>query len=193
MTFANPEVADYIRQVDAITADAAALVRSVADDQFNRQPRSGAWSAGQCLEHLNLTHRAMLPRMREAAERTRAGGRRTGGATRHGLVMRWVIRDMEPPPRRRYRTGSGFVPPSPLSREPVLAEFERLHDDLRRLLEQLDGYDLGVVKVQSPFAAWLRYKLGSAIALQMAHDRRHLWQAREAVEALRQADRRIGG
>jgi hypothetical protein len=54
-----------------------------------------------------------------------------------------------------------------------------------RLLEQVNGYDLGAVRVQSPFAAWMRYKLGSAIALHLAHERRHLWQAREAMEAYR--------
>jgi len=185
MTPSNAEVADYIRQVEAIKADAVALASRLGDEPFNWQPGPNRWSAGQCLEHLNITHRAMLPRMREAAERTRASGRRAAGATRHGFLMRWFINGMEPPPKRRYRTGAGFVPPSDVSREPVLAEFTKLHDDLLRLLEQLDGYDLGAAKVQSPFAKWLRYKLGSAIALQMAHDRRHLWQAREVVEAYR--------
>lgn len=64
-----------------------------------------------------------------------------------------------------------------------------MHDDLRRLLQELDGYDLGAAKVQSPFAKWLRYKLGSAVALQMGHDRRHLWQAREAVETYQRQKR----
>lgn len=57
------------------------------------------------------------------------------------------------------------MPPSNLSKVPVLAEFTKLHDDLLRALQELDGYDLGAVKVQSPFAGWLKYKLGSAIAL----------------------------
>lgn len=183
VSFASDEIADYLRQIAAIKADAAALVRGINDEQFNRQPEPGRWSAGQCLEHLNITHRAMLHRMQQAAERTRAGGRRARGPTRHGWVMRWLINSMEPPPKRRYRTGTAFVPPEHLSRDPVLTEFTRLHDDLLRLLEQLDGCDLGAEKVPSPFARWLRYKLGSAMALQLAHDRRHLWQARAAVAA----------
>lgn len=179
----EPDIADYVRQIAAIKADASSLVGGLSQEAFTWRPAAGKWSAGQCVEHLNITHRAMLPRMQEAAERTRASGRRARGVMRHGFFMRWFIADMEPPSKRRYATGRDFVPPSNLSREQVLAEFMELHEGLLRLLEQVNGYDLGAVRVQSPFAGWMRYKLGSAMALQMAHDRRHLWQAREAVDA----------
>ena len=183
MAHVEPDVADYVKQIAMIKADASSLVGGLSPEAFNWQPPPGKWSAGQCLEHLNITYHAMLPRMQEAAARTRASGRRAGGAMRHGFFMRWFIADMEPPPKRRYVTGRGFAPPSILSREQVLGEFVRLHDGLLLLLEELNGYDLGAVRVPSPFAGWMRYKLGSGIALTLAHDRRHLWQAREAVEA----------
>lgn len=182
MTFTNSEVADYARQIEVIKADARALASGSSDEAFHWAPGPNRWSAGQCLEHLNISYRSLLPPMRQAAERVRASGRRAKRATQHSFFMRWFIKDMEPPPKRRYQTGPGFVPPSSLSREKVLAEFTALHDEMLRLLEQVDGYDLGGAKVQSPFAKWLKYKLGSAIALQMAHDRRHLWQAREALQ-----------
>lgn len=183
MAHVEPEIADYVRQVNAIRQDARALVDGLGDDAFNRQPEPGRWSAGQCLEHLNATYRAMLPRMQEAAQTVRASGRRAKGPTRHAFLIRWFIKDMEPPVKRPYRTGSAFVPPSGLARGAVLAEFLRLHDELLVLLERVNGYDLGAAAVRSPFAGWLKYKLGSAIAIQTAHDRRHLWQARKAVEA----------
>ena len=189
MAHVEPDVADYVRQIAAIKADASGLVGGLSEEAFNWQAPPGKWSAGQCLEHLNITYHAMLPRMQAAAERTRASGRRAHGAMRHGFFMRWLIADMEPPPRRRYATGQGFVPPSHLSREQVVGELMQLHDRLLQLLEQLNGYDLGAVRVPSPFAAWLRYKLGSGIALTLAHDRRHLWQAREAVQAYRRPRR----
>ena len=172
-----------MRQIAAITNDARRLVEGVGGEAFNRQPSPGRWSAGQCLEHLNITYRAFLPLMREATQRLTASGRRARGPVRHGLFMRWFIRDMEPPPRRRYPTGSAFFPPTEVSPGQVLAEFLQLHDDLVRLLEQVNGYDLNAVKVHSPFSAWLRYRLGSGLALNLAHDRRHLWQARNAVDA----------
>ena len=122
--------------------------------------------------------------MQDAAQAVMARGRRARGPTRHALLIRWFIKDLEPPVKRRYRTGSSFEPPSTLERQAVLAEFLRLHNELLALLEKVNGYHLGSAAVRSPFSGWLRYKLGSACAIQMAHDRRHLWQAREAVQPL---------
>jgi hypothetical protein len=45
-------------------------------------------------------------------------------------------------------------------------------------LRQANGLDLGRARVSSPVAAWVRLSLGSAFALMVAHERRHLWQAR---------------
>lgn len=176
----SPAVSDYVRQFEAIVADARALVEPLSDSDFNRQPAADRWSAGQCLEHLNITERSMLERMRPAAEEVRQRGWPAAGPTRHGFIMRLLIGSMEPPPKRRFRTGAAFVPPSRISKDQALADFRRLHDEVFRLLERVDGYDLGAAKVQSPFSKLLRYKLGSAFALMAAHDRRHLWQAREA-------------
>ena len=180
MTQVTGEVADLSRRFESIVSDAKALMGPLSDEAFNRQAAPDRWSPGQCLEHLNITERKMLENMRPAAAAVRSGGRRANGATRHGLLMGWFIRSMEPPPKRRFKTGVGFVPPASLSKDAVLGEFVRLHGDVLRMLKEVEGYDLSP-KVQSPFAKFLKYKLGSAFALMAAHDRRHLWQAREAV------------
>jgi hypothetical protein len=48
-------------------------------------------------------------------------------------------------------------------------------------LRQANGLDLARAKVRSPTYAWLRFSLGSGFALMLAHERRHLWQARNVV------------
>jgi hypothetical protein len=45
-------------------------------------------------------------------------------------------------------------------------------------LRQANGLDLARAYVSSPAAAWLRFSLGSGFDLMAAHERRHLWQAR---------------
>lgn len=181
MPLSNPEVAELGSQLEAIVRDAQDLAGPLSGEAFNRQPAPGRWSVGQCLEHLNITERAMLLGMREAAQRIQASGRLAVGPTRHGLMMGWFIKTMEPPVKRRWRTRRGFVPPSQLSKPDVLREFAELHDEVIGLLHTVDGYDLNGAKMQSPFVKWMRYKLGSGLALMIAHDRRHLWQAKEAV------------
>ncbi len=43
------------------------------------------------------------------------------------------------------------------------------------------GVDLGRVRFRSPFFALLRFSLGAGFEMLLAHDRRHLWLAREVM------------
>jgi hypothetical protein len=177
----SAEVEDFKRQFGSIVAEARSLAEPLSEEALNRQPGPDRWSAAQCLEHLNITARAMLPGLKSAAEVVCRKGTPASGGTRHGWLMRWLIGSMEPPPQRRFKTGPGFVPPSRLSKTQVMNDFIALHEQLLAVLDGLNGYDLNSAKMQSPFFKLLRYKVGSAFALHAAHDRRHLWQAREAV------------
>jgi hypothetical protein len=64
--------------------------------------------------------------------------------------------------------------------EPVLQEFERLHNELIDLLQASAGKAIDQQKMKSPFAN-MHYNAYSAFRIIAAHDRRHLWQAQKAV------------
>jgi hypothetical protein len=61
----------------------------------------------------------------------------------------------------------------------VRTEWVRTHKSLEQLVRDANGVDLAKVKVPSPITSLIRYNLGMAFWIQTAHDRRHLWQARE--------------
>ena len=61
----------------------------------------------------------------------------------------------------------------------VLTEWEASHARLEEVVRQADGLDLERIKVPSPVTNLIKYNLGMAFWIQTAHDRRHLWQARE--------------
>jgi hypothetical protein len=48
-------------------------------------------------------------------------------------------------------------------------------------LRQANGLDLARARVRSPAVSWLRLPLGSGFALVVAHERRHLLQARRII------------
>jgi hypothetical protein len=64
----------------------------------------------------------------------------------------------------------------------VLPEFARIHDELARRVRESDGLDLAGIRTVSPVNRLIRLPLGAYFAFILAHDRRHLWQAR-AVRA----------
>jgi hypothetical protein len=39
------------------------------------------------------------------------------------------------------------------------------------------------VKITSPLASFLKFRLGAAFGIVIAHDRRHLWQAQQVRHA----------
>src|SRR5256885_5835923 len=95
-----------------------------------------------------------------------------------------MIRSFEPPPRRRFRNPRLLEPAhQPLAPDAVLREFLSLRDALTRRVQQADGLDLERVIVVSPVSRFFRMPLGGYFAFLLAHDRRHLWQARQALGA----------
>ena len=179
----HPELDAYLRQLDAIRADARQLVAGLSDAEFNRRPAAGRWSAAECLDHLNMV-RKVLPAIDRAITNAAARGLRSDGPFRYGWFARWMIRSFEPPPRRRFRNPTLLEPAhQPLAPDAVLQEFLSLRDALTRRGRQADGLDLQRAIVVSPVSRFFRMPLGGYFAFLLAHDRRHLWQARQALGA----------
>jgi len=64
-----------------------------------------------------------------------------------------------------------------------LLQFLRVRDQLAERVRQADGLDLKRARVTSPVTRLLRMPLGAYFAFILAHERRHLWQARQVRNA----------
>ncbi len=174
-----PELREYHRHFEAIMADTDDLLAHLTDAQFNWRPVPGRWSIAECLAHLNITGQMYLPRIdrriREARER-RAFSR---GPFRHGLLGNLFVRAAEPPAKIKLKAPKLFAPLPEHLLVVVAPAFSSLHDQLFRLLRDADGIDLARVRVTSPVTRFLKLSLGQCFAFIAAHERRHLWQARQ--------------
>jgi len=89
---------------------------------------------------------------------------------------------MEPPPKRRMPTARGMVPDPDLDGSEVGPKFARIQDDLSQLMDDAWGVDLGKARFSSPFLRVVRLSLGTGLSLLLAHNRRHVWLAREVMD-----------
>lgn len=185
-----PELESMLQQLDAIKADGQAVCAGLSDAQFNWRPAPDRWSIAECLVHLNVAVTRSLAAFDRAIAtgRERAPARRAGaeaGPTRYGWFSRWMIRSMEPPPQRRMKTFPVFAVPrgGQYTLASVLPEFFAVRDALAERVRRADGLDLAGVKVVSPVNRLLRLPLGAYLHFVIAHDRRHLWQARQVRTA----------
>ena len=175
------EIEAFRQQFEQISHDADALVEPLTDDQFNWRPSAESWSVAQCIEHLNTTARLYLPQLDEAIANAIRRGTYGEGPFSYNVFGRLFTLLLEPPARFRMKAAKPFLPPPSRPRNEVMAAFRAYQVQFADRLRQANGLDLARAKVRSPIVSWLRYSLGSGFALMLAHERRHLWQARGVV------------
>jgi len=179
-----PELEEFRAQFEALSAEADAMVAALSDAQFTWSPSSDVWSVAQGIEHLNVTARAYLPSLDEGiASAIRAGVYGSGPFT-YNVLGRLMVRSMEPPPFWRFKARAIFTPPTngqTRTRSEIMAGFRGYQVQYIDRLRQANGVDLAKAKVASPANRLLHISLGSGFALQIAHERRHLWQARQLL------------
>jgi hypothetical protein len=177
----DPVIGAYLEQLDAILLDARTLASGLSPQQFNWRPAGRQWSVGQCLEHLTLTVRLYTPRVELAVAEARDRAARGEKPYREGWFSRWFVRSMEPPPSLRVRTFRPVEPAFSMDRDLTLEHFEAAHLGFLGLLRGMDGPSLLQGRTPSPFLPLLSFTVGQAVAMNLAHARRHLWQARRVV------------
>ena len=178
----TPEISAFRAQFEEIAAEADSLVAPLSDARFIWQPAPESWSVAQCIDHLNVTAREYLPRLDDAiADAIRRGLYNPGPYTYNviGRLMKWL---MEPETRIRTRTPKAFQPPPGRARQEVMAAFRAYQVQFIDRLRQANGLDLARARVASPASRWIRMPLGSGFAMTIAHERRHLEQARRVIE-----------
>jgi DinB family protein len=165
-------------ELDAVDRSVEALTSGLTDEQFFWRPDGGrAWSIAQCLEHLAVGNTVYIAPMRAAVERAAARGPASGAPIRSSIFGRWFIGTMEPPVRRRMKAPTRIVPPSSRSREQIAAAFGAAHDGLREIVRAADRIDVNRATFPNPFLSLVKMRVGTALRVLTAHDRRHVWQA----------------
>ena len=179
----NSEIERLLYQDRVIQMDAQGLAAGLDDQEFNWSPGAARWSVGQCIEHLNTTHRIWQPLLAEAVNSARDRNQLSDGPYAYGFLSRLFLRWTEPPVKFRARAPKRFRPAERILPGQALSEFREHHDRLDKLLADANGVDLAGVRVASAFSRYFRYSLGMAFWILLAHDRRHLWQARQIRQA----------
>lgn len=174
------ELEDYRRQVEAVRKDVDDLLDGLTDTQFNWRAAPGRWSIGECLAHLNLTGQVYFQVIDRGIREGRAAKLFGAGPYRHGWFGKFFLKRTEPPVKNlKVKAPKTVAPVNEHLVAVVRPAFMSLQQQLLRRIDEANGLDLGRIKINSPFVKFLRFDLGHSIALTIAHERRHLWQARQ--------------
>ena len=183
MTVEVDAIAEVEKELNEATHRAWTLVQTTDGRLFTVRPQPSRWSAAECLAHLSISTEQFLPVLRQALDQPRKEKRKKRKPSMDllGRILRWFL---EPPIRQRVSTTAPFVPKAVRAKAEAFSEFAALQEKLVDLLREARDRDLGQ-KIVSPFDKRVRYNLYSAFRIVAAHERRHLWQAEQAVAQLR--------
>jgi DinB superfamily len=175
------DLAGILRGLEESDREARSLIAELDEERFNWRPDEHSWSVAQCLDHLNVANRVYLEAMRNAVEAARSKNAARRGPIQPGVFERWFIRSMGPQPRRRLSAPRKIVPAARKDRAEVEEEWTRIQAQLRELLHEAAPLDLNRTRFVNPFISLIRWSVGAGFLIIEAHERRHLWQARNVV------------
>ena len=168
---------DVRAQFDAASARAKQLLTTTSAEALTRRPQPDRWSPVECISHLTLTNGHYPSLIREALEKAPPGDGPYAMDLR-GRFLRWIL---EPPYRSGVKTMPSMEPPAGESPEQVLAGFLASQEEILKLLESARGKALEKTTITSPFSKRMKYNAYSCFQVLAAHERRHLWQAEQAL------------
>jgi len=152
---------------------------------MNSEPGPGAWSASQCLEHLNSYGRYYLPAIEKAMAKT--AGNKPALYFKSSWLGNYFYKMMLPENngsiKKKMKSPKNHQPGRQPDSAKLLSEFISQLETLGRLLREAHATDLNQVRVPVSIAPFIKLKLGDTFLFLTAHIARHILQAERALRS----------
>ena len=170
-----------LQQLHTVTADVESAFGNLTADQLNWKPGPSQWSIAQCLEHLIVINGSYFP----VFERIERGQFTPNFMERLPLLPRvlgpLVLKAVSPESPRRYKTASSFQPSGSAISGDIVARFVTHQQKVARHLEAAVNLQPERFVITSPVASFVTYSLLDACRIIVAHEQRHVAQARRVM------------
>ena len=147
--------------------------------------QEGKWSVAQVIEHMNaycrhylpLIERSMIHITRDVSAWFVSGF--WGNYFTNAIMPKNVFEI-----NNKMKTSKAFLPDKSVNVEAAFKEFFGHQNKLLQLLEVAKRRNLNSVYVPSAMSKLIRFKLGDMFRFLIAHEQRHMIQARNAVKVV---------
>ncbi len=171
-----------ISELNASDQRANELAKGLTPLQLNWKPSQGAWSVGQCLEHLRATNEVYLPAITASLA---ARPLLAVQAIAPGWFGRWFIRNyIEPSSESKRARAPKKIAPGSRVDPRILDLFLNSNQATRELVRRASSYDVNRIRFKNPFVPLLRFTVGTGLEIVSIHQRRHLLQAESVKQSL---------
>ena len=179
---AGGELGALLEELGAVTEDARRVFGGLSAAQLNWKPSPERWSVGQCFDHLIKTNRTFFPDMERIAAGTHRASLWGRVSPLSGFFGRMILKSLDPEKGRKTKAPRVFRPASSDVSADVIEQFAAHQRELTALMRATAGRDLARTIVTSPVSPLATYSLLDAYRIVVAHERRHLRQARRVTK-----------
>jgi hypothetical protein len=152
---------------------------SLSETEINWRPNAGQWSVAQNIHHLIVVNETYYPVLSSVKNNTY----KLPWLGRFEFVTKFlgktVLDAVQPDRRKKMKTFPIWEPGASNFGSDILQRFEKHQDELKKLIESSQDLIEKNTVISSPANKMIVYKLETAFDIMVAHEKRHLEQARE--------------
>lgn len=175
---------DRTSQIDKITEHFIANFGLLSAEQLYWKPNPHTWSIAQNIDHLIVVNESYYPVLSSLKE----GTYKTPFIAKFGFMVSFlgktVLNGVNPDRKKKMKTFPVWEPANSQIKADILQRFASHQNQLKKQIEASGAFvEMGAI-ISSPANRNIVYKLETAFDIIVAHEQRHLEQAKDILQLL---------
>lgn len=159
----------------------------LSDESLSTKLHPKKWSIIECLEHLNMANGYYLEELQKTFQQTLPTHKEKFSS---GIIGNMMVNNMKPIQRNneikipmKMPTFATFMPKN-IENKQVLSIFFKHQEELISYIEKSKEVDIEAIRIRSAIGNILRFRLGDCYRFLVAHNQRHIQQAKNVEKKL---------
>lgn len=180
--FTRLSLSETLTETETIAADVQKAFGHLNTQQLNWKPGAEVWSVAQCLDHLLVANQEMFMPIDTALAGTKQKTFFERMPVWPGMCGRLMIKVVSPGFRQKLKAPASAAPAASAFEAQIVSRFVTQQGEITDRLKLMDRQGAAQIVMTSPFVSFITYSLLDACRLMVAHERRHMAQARRVME-----------
>jgi len=176
---------NWTSTLNNITKQSLTEFGSLTSEQLNWKPNSNTWSIAQNLDHLIVVNETYYPVLASL----KAGTYKTPFMAKISFMVSFlgktVLNAVQPDRKKKMKTFPIWEPTTSNVIGDILNRFQIHQNELIQKIEEAKGLVEKGVVISSPANRNIVYKLETAFDIIVSHEQRHLEQAKEILQLMK--------
>jgi uncharacterized damage-inducible protein DinB len=171
--------------VNDISNQILAEFGSLTNEQLNWKPHSNMWSIAQNLEHVIIINESYYP----VFTSLKTGTYKTPFIAKFSFLVRFlgntILKSVQPDRQKKMKTFPIWEPSTSTDIVEILQRFNNHQNELIQKIDEVKEFIEQGCVISSPANRNIVYTLETALDIIVAHEQRHIEQAKEVLQQLK--------